>query len=53
MIEGICEYARGVGIATLYLHTHDQRDYYARRGWKVLERVEAWGKEQWLMSRDL
>ena len=53
LIEGICDHARETGIPTLYLHTHDQRDYYARRGWKVLEQFEAWGKEQWLMSRDL
>jgi len=27
--------------------------YYAKRGWHVLQRFEAWDKEQWLMARDL
>lgn len=53
LIEGICSDARDSGVKTLYLHTHDQSDYYAKRGWEVLERFEAWGKEQWLMSRAL
>ncbi|AMZ74166.1 MULTISPECIES: GNAT family N-acetyltransferase [Pseudomonas] len=53
LIEGICSHAREAGIITLFLHTHSQRDYYARLGWEVLERFEAWGKEQWLMSRQL
>jgi len=53
LIEGICAHARETGIATLYLHTHDQQHYYAKRGWRVLERFDAWGKEQWLMARDL
>jgi len=37
----------------LYLHTHDRSDYYAKRGWQVQEYFQAWGKEQWLMLRDL
>ncbi|MCE5984681.1 GNAT family N-acetyltransferase [Pseudomonas sp. LF19] len=53
LIEGICQRARERGEATLYLHTHDQSAYYAKRGWSVRERFEAWGKEQWLMSREL
>lgn len=53
LIEGICGHARDSGITTLYLHTHDKSDYYAKRGWNVLERFEGWGKEQWLMSREL
>ncbi|WP_445577108.1 N-acetyltransferase [Pseudomonas sp. E141] len=53
LIEGICNHAREAGFTTLYLHTHNQRDYYTGLGWEVLERFEAWGKEQWLMSRQL
>lgn len=53
LIEGICKHAKDTGVTTLYLHTHDQSAYYAKRNWKVLERFEAWGKEQWLMSRSL
>lgn len=53
LIEGICSHAKARGIATLYLHTHDQSRYYEKRGWKVLERFEAWGEEQWLMAREL
>lgn len=53
LIEGICERARETGVSILYLHTHDKSAYYAKRGWMVLERFEAWGKEQWLMSRSV
>ncbi|UVL00739.1 GNAT family N-acetyltransferase [Pseudomonas sp. B21-048] len=53
LIEGICAKAKENGVASIYLHTQDQSDYYARRGWTVLERFKAWGKDQWLMVRNL
>ncbi len=53
LIEGICAQAKANGVATLYLHTQDKRDYHAKRGWAVLERFQAWDKEQWLMVRNL
>ncbi|TVT79856.1 GNAT family N-acetyltransferase [Pseudomonas sp. H3(2019)] len=53
LIEGICSHAREAGFTTLFLHTHNQSHYYAKLGWEVLERFEAWGKSQYLMSRRL
>lgn len=53
LIEGICSQAKAGGTSTLYLHTHDRHEYYAKRGWQVLECFQAWGKEQWLMARKL
>ena len=53
LIEAICAHASSLGIPRLYLHTHDQSAYYAKRGWQVLERFHAWDNEQWLMVRDL
>jgi N-acetylglutamate synthase-like GNAT family acetyltransferase len=53
LIEGICAKAKENGVARIYLHTQDQSDYYARRGWTVLERFQAWEKDQWLMVRNL
>ncbi|ANI59636.1 GNAT superfamily N-acetyltransferase [Pseudomonas frederiksbergensis] len=53
LIEGICAQARERGVAKIYLHTRDQSDYYARRGWTVLERFQAWENDQWLMVRNL
>lgn len=53
LIEAICAHAQEVGITRLYLHTHDRQDYYAKRGWQMLESFQAWGEGQWLMSRDL
>lgn len=53
LIEGICATARERGHARLYLHTHDRADYYARRGWTLLERFQAWGNTQHLMLRSL
>jgi GNAT superfamily N-acetyltransferase len=49
LIAGICSEARALGHKQLYLHTHDRHEYYAKRGWKYLERFYAWGKEHWLM----
>ena len=53
LIEGICAQAKASGETRIYLHTQDQSDYYAKRGWVVLERFRAWDKDQWLMARDL
>lgn len=53
LIEGICVHARDAGFTALYLHTHSQSDYYTKLGWNVVERFEAWGKAQYLMSRRL
>lgn len=53
LIEGICAQASIREVARIYLHTQDKRDYYAQRGWTVLEVFQAWGKAQWLMVRDL
>ncbi|ELQ05287.1 hypothetical protein [Pseudomonas syringae] len=33
-------------------HTHDQQRFYAKRDWQVLERIEAWGKEHYLILQD-
>ncbi|WP_068825478.1 GNAT family N-acetyltransferase [Pseudomonas sp. BMS12] len=53
LIEHICATARTRGYPRLYLHTHDRADYYAKRGWTLLEQFQAWGAVQHLMSRDL
>ncbi len=53
LIEGICATAKANGNKRLYLHTHDRHEYYAKRGWQVLESFQAWGKEHRLMGRDL
>lgn len=53
LIEGICAEAKAKGVTRMYLHTQDKHDYYAQRGWTVLENFLAWDKPQWLMVRDL
>ncbi|MGY2440068.1 GNAT family N-acetyltransferase [Pseudomonas fluorescens] len=53
LIEGIAEEAKKRGLPRFYLHTQNKQDYYAKRGWTVLERFQAWDNEQWLMVRDL
>lgn len=53
LIEGICAEAKAKGVARMYLHTQDKHDYYAKRGWTLLENFQAWDQQQWLMVRDL
>ena len=53
LIEGVCAQAKACGETRIYLHTQDQHDYYAKRGWTVRERFCAWDQDQWLMVRDL
>jgi N-acetylglutamate synthase-like GNAT family acetyltransferase len=53
LITEVCSNAKEVGHQILYLHTHDRRDYYAKRGWEYLESFQAWGKEHSLMQRRL
>ncbi|CAI8930324.1 hypothetical protein EMIT0196MI5_50317 [Pseudomonas sp. IT-196MI5] len=48
-----CAQAKASGEKRIYLPTQDQSTYYAKRGWVVLGRFEAWEKDQWLMARDL
>lgn len=53
LIESVYALARAQGHERLYLHTHDQGDYYTRRGWDYIEPFHAWGKAHWLMQRTL
>ncbi|MBZ9783402.1 GNAT family N-acetyltransferase [Pseudomonas sp. REP124] len=53
LIEGVCAEAKGNGVSRIYLHTQDQHEYYAKRGWKAVEQFQAWEKQQWLMARGL
>lgn len=53
LIAKVCHNAQSSGHQRLYLHTHDQRDYYAKRGWEYVETFRAWGKEHSLMQREL
>ncbi|MBC9249555.1 acetyltransferase [Pseudomonas alcaligenes] len=53
LIEDVCTAAREQGHERLYLHTQDRADYYARRGWTLLEHFQAWGATQHLLTREL
>lgn len=53
LIEGVYAQARANGHERLYLHTHDRGEYYAKRGWEYMEPFHAWGKDHWLMHREL
>ncbi|VVP98138.1 GNAT family N-acetyltransferase [Pseudomonas fluorescens] len=53
LIDGVCREAKIRGLPRLYLHTQNKQDYYAKRGWAVVERFHAWDNDQWLMVRDL
>lgn len=53
LVEGICARAAEQGEARLYLHTQDRADYYAKRGWVLLEQFQRWQKTQSLMVRTL
>ena len=53
LIAEVCGIAQRSGHKRLYLHTHDRRDYYAKRGWEYVASFSAWGKEHSLMQRRL
>jgi GNAT superfamily N-acetyltransferase len=45
--------ARGLGVRQLYLYTARAEDFYARRGWQVIERLERVGEQQVVMALEL
>lgn len=53
LIEGIINLARDLNIETLYLFTPSERDFYAKRGWNDLERVQYHGETVDIMSYKL
>jgi N-acetylglutamate synthase-like GNAT family acetyltransferase len=44
--------AQRLGVENVYLYTLDKQQFYARRGWSVLERVEYRGWDVVIMEID-
>jgi GNAT superfamily N-acetyltransferase len=53
LCERVVEEARALGFEKLYLFTPDQEAFYAKRGWKTLERAEYRHHTVVIMSIDL
>jgi predicted N-acetyltransferase YhbS len=51
LLEAAVAQARRLGVQRLYLFTPGQEEYYAWRGWSVVERVSAGGQPVVIMSR--
>lgn len=47
------EEAKRLGIGTLYLHTPDKEDFYAKRGWVAIERPVYYGMPVVVMKKRL
>jgi GNAT superfamily N-acetyltransferase len=53
LIGAVTKEAKTKGFKQLYLHTSDRADFYAKRGWKVLDTVEYWQKTNTVMTKVL
>lgn len=53
LVQQVVTKARALGIDILYLFTPDQEAWYAKMGWKVLERTEYMGHSAVIMSLSL
>jgi GNAT superfamily N-acetyltransferase len=53
LTERVVEEARALGVDTLYLYTYDQEQFYSRRGWSVLDRIEYRGEPVVIMALDI
>ena len=51
LVQHAVNAARGFGIATLYLYTPGQAEFYARLGWEFLEAAEFRGRAIAIMRR--
>ena len=50
LVRRVVEEARALNVPTLYLFTEDREDFYARRGWSVLDRLTYRGSPVVLMT---
>ena len=53
LVRRIMDEARALGVKRFYLYTPSAEDFYARLGWKVLERTTYGGKPAVVMACDL
>jgi GNAT superfamily N-acetyltransferase len=53
LIEAVEKEAREKGFQQIYLHTSDRADFYAKRGWAILDRVDYWGQTNTVMVKSL
>ena len=53
LVRRIIEEARVLGERRLYLYTSDAEEFYARKGWRLIERTPYKGKDVSVMSYDL
>ncbi|MFN3587617.1 MAG: GNAT family N-acetyltransferase [Moraxellaceae bacterium] len=51
LIDGVIAEARALGFAKVFLFTEDQQDFYARRGWTLLEERDHHGHRVCVMCR--
>jgi GNAT superfamily N-acetyltransferase len=53
LVSAVEEEARANGFKRIYLHTSDRAEFYAKRGWQVLDTIEYWQKINTVMVKDL
>jgi GNAT superfamily N-acetyltransferase len=53
LIAAVEEEARAKGFKQIYLHSSDRAEFYAKRGWQVLDTIEYWQKINTVMVKDL
>ena len=53
LLRGVEAEARSQGYAALHLHTTDQTEFFARRGWRWIEDVTEWNRRVTIMGKGL
>lgn len=53
LIDAVAKEAKAQGFEQIYLHTSEHTDFYAKRGWRVLDTVEYWRKMNTVMVKAL
>lgn len=53
LVRGVEAEARSQGYAALHLHTTDQTEFFARRGWRWIEDVTEWNRRVAVMGKGL
>ena len=53
LCQRVLEHAHAIGFSECFLFTPDRENFYARRGWRVVDRISYWNKPVVIMKINL